>query len=80
MRNVPAKLSILVFLGLLVFSTISGAFPADWKEYLTVQKKIQYMEEGIIQCRPQYNSSANLWDCEDAYDNQFNNLKITQVK
>jgi hypothetical protein len=76
MRNEIAKLSILVFLGLLVFSTISGAFPANWKEYLTVQKKIQYMEEGVIQCRP----SADLWNCEDAYGNQFTNLKITQVK
>jgi hypothetical protein len=76
MRNVPAKLSILVFLGLLVFSTISGAFPADWKEYLIFQKKIQYMEEGIIQCRP----SADLWTCEDSYGNHFDNLKIIQVK
>jgi hypothetical protein len=76
MRNVTAKLSILVFLGLLVFSTISGAFPANWKEYLIHIQKIQEIDQGTIQCRP----SANLWTCQDAYGNEFTNLKITQVK
>lgn len=76
MRNEIAKLSILVFLGLLVFSTISGAFSYDWKQNFSFQKKLKEMEEGVIQCRP----SSDLWNCEDAYGNQFTNLKIVQVK
>lgn len=71
-----AKLSILVFLGLLVFHGASGAFPVDWKDYLLYQKKLQYMDEGVIQCRP----SANLWTCQDAYGNEYQNLVIIQKK
>ena len=80
MRNVTAKLSILVFLGLLVFHGVSGAFSYDWKGNLSTTQRREAMENGLIQCHPQYNSSANLWDCEDAYGNQYTNLKIVQVK
>lgn len=75
MRNGPAKLSILVFLVLLVFHGASGAFPSDWKDYMIYQKKLQALDQGVILCHP----SANLWTCQDAYGNEFTNLKITQV-
>jgi len=71
-----AKRSILIFLSLLVFSTISGAFSYDWKQNLIYQYKLQEMDQGIIQCRP----SSDLWTCYDSYGNEFPNLKIIQVK
>ena len=74
-----AKRSILIFLSLLVFSTISGAFSYDWKQNLLYQQKLQELDQGIIQCRPS-RSSADLWTCYDSYGNEFSNLKITQVK
>lgn len=69
-----AKRSILVFLGLLVFHGASGAFSRDTKNYLSYQESLQAMDQGIILCRP----SANLWTCEDAYGNEYTNLKITK--
>lgn len=88
MRNVIAKLSGYILLGLLVFSTISGA-SANFFSYAvgnsTGQSNTRYeaekeaKEKGIVTCQPQEKSSENLWTCKDAYGNQFTDLRITKV-
>ena len=75
MRHVQAKLSLLVFLVLLVFHGASGAFSRDTKEYQSYQEKLKQIQDGVIQCRP----SANLWTCQDSYGNEYNNLKIIKA-
>jgi hypothetical protein len=88
MRNLITKLSGYILLGILVFSTISGA-SANFFSYAvgnsTGQSNARYeadkeaKEKGIVTCQPQDNSSANLWTCKDAYGNQFTDLRITKV-
>ena len=63
-----ATLPILVLLGLLVFASASEAFG---RHLITADPDLVY-------CKPQKNSSANLWTCTDYYGNQFKNLIISQ--
>lgn len=64
-----ATLTILILLGSLVFASASGALGGH----------LITATEDIVYCRPQKNSSENLWTCTDYYGNQFKNLIITQV-
>ena len=63
-----ATLLILVLLGLLVFASASEAFGPH----------MVTATEDLVYCKPQKNSSANLWICYDYYGNEFKNLLITQ--
>ena len=59
-------LIILVLLGLLAFTSASGAFT---NHLITAT-------EDTVYCKPQRDSSANLWTCYDYYGNEFKNLLI----
>jgi hypothetical protein len=83
MRNTYIITSLICLLGFLgassasagVYSYIIGQNTGQSNaNYEAKQKAIQ---EGRISCVPQPNSSENLWKCEDAYGNQFDNLIIT---
>ena len=81
MRNL--KLYLLVPLFLLSASGASANFFSYAVGNSTGQSNARYeaqqkaREEGRISCVPQQ-SSDNLWRCEDAYGNQFNDLVITK--
>jgi hypothetical protein len=87
------KLAVLVLLGTLGLLSASGA-SANFFSYAVgnstgesnahyeaeqkaQEQKQKAMAEGRISCVPQQ-SSDNLWKCEDAYGNQFNNLIIVK--
>jgi hypothetical protein len=83
MRNLNTKLISILLLGLLsasgasagVYSYVIGQNTGQSNaNYEAKQKAIQ---EGRISCVPQSNSSDNLWRCEDAYGNQYEDLVIT---
>ena len=82
MRNLIPKLLILL-LGFLGASSASAGFMSYAIGNSTGQSNARYeaqqkaREEGRISCVPQQ-SSDNLWRCEDAYGNQFNDLVITK--
>ena len=83
MRNV--KLYTLTFLlGLLGASGASAGFfsytigNSTGQSNANYEAKLKAQEEGRISCVPQPSSSDNLWRCEDAYGNQFENLIITK--
>jgi len=61
-------LILMVVLGLLVFASASEAFGPH----------MVTATEDMVYCKPQKNSSANLWTCYDYYGNEFKNLLITQ--
>jgi hypothetical protein len=63
-------LIILFFLSPLIFTSVSGAIS---KHFITAT-------EDTVHCKPQKESSANLWTCYDYYGNEFKNLLITQSK
>ena len=67
-KIILATLPILVLLGLLVFASASEA----------ISRHITSTSEDMVSCRPQKESSANLWTCYDYYGNQFKDLLITQ--
>ena len=67
-KVILATLPILVLLGLLVFASASEAFGPH----------MVTATEDMVYCKPQKNSSANLWICYDYYGNEFKNLLITQ--
>jgi len=67
-KVILATLPILVLLGLLVFASASEAFGPH----------MVTATEDMVYCRPQKESSANLWTCYDYYGNEFKDLKITQ--
>ena len=81
MRN--AKLYLLVPLLILnassasasYFSYIVGVNTANSNAHYEAEQ--QAKSEGRISCVPQQ-SSDNLWRCEDAYNNQFDNLIIVK--
>jgi hypothetical protein len=81
MRN--TKLYLLVPLFLLSASGASAGIYSYVVGQNTGQSNARYEEkqkaiqEGRISCVPQPGSSENLWKCEDAYGNQFDNLIIT---
>ena len=56
-----------------VFSYVIGQNTAISNANYEARQKA--LEEGRISCVPQP-SSVNLWKCEDAYGNQFDNLII----
>ena len=71
MRNEITKrptLTIIIILGSLAFASASGAFT----------KHLITSTEDMVYCKPQKDSSANLWTCYDYYGNEFKNLLITQ--
>jgi len=68
MRNVRTKLIILSALGLLAFASASGA----------ISKHLITSTEDMVHCKPQLDSSANLWTCYDYYGNEFKDLMIIQ--
>ena len=81
MRNV--KLYTLIFLlGLLGASSASAGFfsyavgNSTGESNARYEAKLKAQEEGRISCVPQPSSSENLWNCEDAYGNKFDNLVI----
>ena len=67
-KVILATLPILVLLGLLVFASASEAFGPH----------MVTATEDMVYCRPQKESSANLWTCYDYYGNEFKDLLITQ--
>jgi hypothetical protein len=75
MRNVTlkTKLTILGLLSLLVFASASGVYayigPYRGPHLITAN-------EDTVYCKPQKNSSADLWTCYDYYGNEFKNLAI----
>jgi len=73
-KAIFATLSILVFLGILVFASASEA--TIGRRFTTVTPA----DPDLIFCKSQRSSSADLWTCYDYYDNEFTNLKIIQVK
>ena len=68
MRNVRTKPTILILLGLLVFASASVA----------IGRHMVTATEDMVYCKPQKESSANLWTCWDYYGNEFKDLLITQ--
>ena len=68
MRNVTSKLTILGFLGTLIFASASEAFGPH----------LITATESTVYCKPQKSSSYNLWTCYDYYGNEFKNLIISQ--
>ena len=66
-KAIFATLPILVVLGILVFASASEA----------IIRQIPTVTEDSVLCRPQKNSSEDLWDCQDYYGNKFKNLQIT---
>jgi hypothetical protein len=67
-KIILATLPILVLLGILVFASASEA----------ISRHMVTATEDMVYCRPQKESSANLWTCYDYYGNEFKNLFITQ--
>ena len=67
-RTTLATWTILTALSLLAFASASGAFA----------KHLITSTEDMVFCKPQKDSSANLWTCYDYYGNEFKNLIITQ--
>jgi len=63
-----ATLTILTVLGILAFASASGAYGPH----------LITATEDTVHCRPQKDSSADLWTCWDYYGNEFKNLIITQ--
>ena len=69
-KTILATLPILVLLGSLVFASASGVYAA-------IKKPLEFtMTEDSVLCKPQKNSSEDLWDCQDYYGNKFKNLQI----
>jgi hypothetical protein len=85
MRNLTAK-QLLLFLSLTVLilaalSSASGLFdsePEPEPQPNFSAEKIKAMESGQITCLPQNPPSEQLWRCEDAYGNPYENLTIKQ--
>ena len=71
MRNVKSKLAGLVLLTLLVFASASGVYAYIGKPYIFT------ITEDTILCKPQKNSSEDLWDCQDYHGNVIKNLAIS---
>ena len=83
MRNLNIITTLLLLLGLLGASSASAGFFSYAVGNSTGESNARYeakqkaIDEGRISCVPQQ-SSDNLWRCEDAYGNQFNDLVITK--
>ena len=83
MRHSTILSTLLLLLGLLGASSASAGFFSYAVDNSTGESNARYeakqkaIEEGRISCVPQQ-SSDNLWRCEDAYGNQFNDLIIVK--
>jgi hypothetical protein len=81
MRNLTAKQNILFLsltaLVLAALSSASGLFDSEAQPTISAEK-IKAMESGQITCLPQNPPSEQLWRCEDAYGNPYENLSIKQ--
>jgi hypothetical protein len=83
MRNLTAK-QLLLFLSLTALilaalSSASGLFDSEPEPQPNFSaEKIKAMESGQITCLPQNPPSEQLWRCEDAYGNPYENLTIKQ--
>ena len=69
-RAKRATLTIITLLGFLAFVSASGAYGPH----------LITADESIVHCKPQKNSSANLWTCYDYYGNEFKDLIILSTK
>jgi len=69
-RTQRATLTIISILGLLAFASASGAYGPH----------LITATEDTVYCKPQSNSSENLWTCYDYYGNEFKNLIILATK
>jgi hypothetical protein len=80
-RIIPFLLILSLFL--LIFaalSSASGFFKQEELQPTVSAEKLKAMESGQITCLPQTPPSEQLWRCEDAYGNPYNNLIIKQSK
>jgi hypothetical protein len=83
MRNTYIITSLICLLGFLGASSASAGVYSYVIGQNTGQSNARYEEqqkaraEGRISCVPQSNTSDNLWRCEDAYGNQYEDLVIT---
>jgi hypothetical protein len=83
MRNTYIITSLICLLGFLGASSASAGIYSYVVGQNTGQSNANYeakqkaIQEGRISCVPQQPSSDNLWRCEDAYGNQYENLVIT---
>jgi hypothetical protein len=69
-RAKRATLAIISILGLLAFASASGAYGPH----------LITADESTVHCKPQKNSSENLWVCWDYYGNEFKDLIILSTK
>ena len=69
-RTQRATLTIISILGLLAFASDSGAYGPH----------LITATEDTVYCKPQSNSSENMWTCYDYYGNEFKNLIILATK
>ena len=65
-----ATWTILTALGILAFASASGAYGPH----------LITATEDTVYCKPQSNSSENLWTCWDYYGNEFKDLIISSSK
>ena len=83
MRHSTILTTLLLLLGLLGASSASANFFSYAVGNSTGESNARYeakrkaQDEGRISCVPQQ-SSDNLWNCEDAYGNKFEDLIITK--
>jgi hypothetical protein len=83
MRHATVRLFSILLLGFLGASSASAGVYSYVIGQSTGESNARYEEqqkarsEGRISCVPQLPSSDNLWKCEDAYGNQYENLVIT---
>jgi hypothetical protein len=76
-RIIPILLILSLFL--LIFaalSSASGFFKQEELQPTVSAEKLKAMESGQITCLPQNPPSEQLWRCEDAYGNPYENLII----
>jgi hypothetical protein len=83
MRHSTILSTLLLLLGLLGASSASANFfsyavgNSSGESNARYEAQQKAREEGRISCVPQQ-SSENLWNCQDAYGNKFEDLIITK--
>ena len=82
MQTAKQKILFLSLTALILaaLSSASGLFDSEPNPQPTISaEKLKAMDAGQVTCVPQYPPSEQLWKCEDAYGNPYENLIIKQA-
>jgi hypothetical protein len=80
MQTATQKILFLSLTALILaaLSSASGLFDSEPQPTISAEK-LKAMDAGQVTCVPQHPPSEQLWRCEDAYGNPYENLIIKQA-